>query len=258
MELSAEELRVLCCLIEKSHTTPDHYPLTTNALVSACNQKTSRDPVVNYGTNQVDQIMQQLRFNGWARTVRTSGGRTNKHKHVIDEKLGLTERQQALVAVLGLRGPQSPGELKARTERYVEFDSFGDIVDELEALADRDVPLVRNIGTRPGQSQPRWIQLLDGGGGHEADGRQPVHGAAVGNGDDGTTAGVLAPGGGVTHAGGSPTQPPSAPSGTADRTGFSPHVDPGVIAELRSELRDVRRRLDAAEARIDELESGQN
>lgn len=250
MELSAEELRVLCCLIEKSHTTPDQYPLTTNALVNACNQKTSRDPVVDYGTNQVDQIMQQLRFNGWARTIRTSGGRTNKHKHVIDEKLGLTDRQQALVAVLGLRGPQSPGELKTRTERYVEFDSFADVVDELEALADRDAPLVRNSGTQPGQSQPRWIQLLGGGADHEPHGREPIHGGAIGHGDNGTPAGFDAP---VRAADDGP-HPPVA----VERVRSSMAVDSGVIAELRSELRDVTRRLDAAEARIDELESGQN
>ncbi len=249
MELSAEELRVLCCLIEKSHTTPEHYPLTTNALVIACNQKTSRDPVVNYGTNQVDQVMQQLRADGWARTIRTSGGRTNKHKHVIDEKLGLTDRQQALVAVLGLRGPQSPGELKTRTERYVAFDSFADVVGELEVLADRDVPLVHNIGTRPGQSQPRWIQLLGDGGAHDGDGRPPINGYVAANGGDGTAPGNDAPG---RHL-----EPTRTPTVSAAHT--SPvAIESAVVTELRSELRDVKRRLDAAEARIDELEAGQN
>jgi uncharacterized protein YceH (UPF0502 family) len=249
MELSAEELRVLCCLIEKSHTTPEHYPLTTNALVTACNQKTSRDPVVDYGTNQVDQVMQQLRADGWARTIRTSGGRTNKHKHVIDEKLGLTDHQQALVAVLGLRGPQSPGELKTRTERYVEFDSFDAVVAELEFLADRDVPLVRNIGIRPGQSQPRWIQLVGGGGGHDGDGRPPVNADVAADGGDGAASANDAPTGDL--------EPPRTPTVSAGHTGPAA-IDSAVVAELRSELRGVKRRLDAAEARIDELEAGQN
>lgn len=248
MELSAEEIRVLCCLIEKSHTTPDQYPLTTNALVNACNQKTSRDPVVHYGTNQVDRVMQQLRAEGWARTVRTSGSRTNKHKHVIDEKLGLTDRQQALVAVLGLRGPQSPGELKTRTERYVEFESFADVVDELEALAGRDVPLVRNIGAQPGQSQPRWIQLLGVEGGHEGDRDETVHGNATGLGVAGTMSTGTAESGSVVR--------PGPISVALDGDGVSGSASPAMIAELQSQLREVKRRLDAAEVRITELERG--
>ncbi len=160
MDLTAEELRVLCVLVEKSFTTPEQYPLTTNALVTGCNQRTSRDPVVAYSTSEVDGVMQSLRTTGWARTVRMTGSRTNKHKHVVAEKLPINDSQLALLAVLGLRGPQSPGELKTRTERYVGFESFGEVVDELESMAVMEIPLVRNIGTRPGQSQDRWVQLV--------------------------------------------------------------------------------------------------
>lgn len=160
MKLTAEELRVLCVLVEKSYTTPDQYPMTTNALVIGCNQRTSRDPVVSYTAGEVDATMQNLRASGWARTVRMTGSRTNKHKHVVTEQLPVNDEQLALLAVLGLRGAQSPGELKTRTERYVGFESFGDVVDQLEAMAGMADPLVRNVGTRSGQSQDRWIHLL--------------------------------------------------------------------------------------------------
>lgn len=158
--LNAEELRVLAALIEKSHTTPDQYPLSSNALTSACNQKSSRDPVVEYSTQQVDQTLQLLRDAGWVRMIRGKGNRTFKHRHIVDEKLALTVPQQAVFAVLALRGPQSPGELKTRTERYHPFEDLDDVERVLQALADGPNPLVRNVGRASGQSQDRWIQLL--------------------------------------------------------------------------------------------------
>lgn len=158
--LSAEELRVLACLVEKSHTTPDQYPMSTNAVVAACNQKTSREPVVDYSAPLVDRTMQLLRDGGWARSIRASGNRTFKHRHVIDERLGLTTSEQAVIAVLALRGPQSPGELKTRTERYHPFADPAEVESVLERLAGGEQPLARNLGRGPGQSQDRWIQLL--------------------------------------------------------------------------------------------------
>lgn len=158
--LNAEELRVLAALIEKSHTTPDQYPLSSNALTSACNQKSSRDPVVDYSTQLVDQTLQLLRDAGWVRMIRGKGNRTFKHRHIVDEKLALTVPQQAVFAVLALRGPQSPGELKTRTERYHDFEDLDDVERVLQALADGADPLVRNIGRAPGQGQDRWIQLV--------------------------------------------------------------------------------------------------
>lgn len=170
--LGEEELRVLACLVEKSFTTPDQYPLTTNSLTNACNQKTSREPVVDYSPQLVDRTMLSLRDGGWARSVRGTGNRAFKHKHVIDERLGVTEPEQAVLAVLALRGPQSAGELCTRTERYAVFaadrdEAFAALEETLSALAAREVPLVRNVGRASGQSQDRWIQLLDGGVGAE-------------------------------------------------------------------------------------------
>lgn len=165
---------MLACLVEKANTTPEQYPLSTNALVAACNQKTSREPVVDYSSALVDQTMQLLRDGGWARSVRGSGDRAFKHKHVIDEQLGLDRAAQAVWAVLALRGPQSAGELKTRTSRHHPFDDLSEVEEVLRRLAAREVPLATNVGRRSGQSQDRWIQLLGPVGDDEAGGR-PDH-----------------------------------------------------------------------------------
>lgn len=158
MELTAEELRVLGALIEKEATTPDQYPLSTNALTNACNQKTSRDPVVSYDQRTVSETMLLLRPAGLARTI--ISGRTEKHRHVLDEALGLDRGELAVLAVLMLRGAQTPGELRTRTERAHGFASADDVEAVLQGLAARDVPIVRNLGRGPGQSQDRWQHLL--------------------------------------------------------------------------------------------------
>ncbi len=161
MQLTDEEIRVLGCLIEKAATTPDQYPLSTNALVNACNQKSSREPVVDYSERVVTEALLLLRPAGLARTV-TGGGRVVKHRHVLDEAWGLDPRQLAVVAVLALRGPQTPGELRTRTERYVGFGSLAEVDDVLRSLAARPEPLVVDLGRGPGQSQNRWTHLLGG------------------------------------------------------------------------------------------------
>jgi len=163
MEFTAEELRVLGCLIEKQATTPDHYPLSTNALVMACNQKSNRDPVTDYSERTVMDAMLLVRQKGLARM--NSSGRTDKHRHILDEALGLDRDQLALLAVMMLRGPQSAGELKTRTERYptsqgTGFESTDDIEAVLARLAEGADPFVANIGRASGQSQDRWAHLL--------------------------------------------------------------------------------------------------
>ncbi len=161
MELSVIEIRVLAALVEKDRTTPDSYPLSTNALVAACNQKTSRDPVMSLSASDVDDAMKSLRLNEWARTVKGTGDRSYKHRHLLPEKLSLDDEQTALLAVLMLRGAQSPGELKTRTERYIGFDDLHTIERALGHLAARDVPLVVNVGRKSGQSQDRWMHLMN-------------------------------------------------------------------------------------------------
>ncbi len=163
MELTVEELRVLGCLIEKQATTPDQYPLSTNALVNACNQKSNREPVTDYSERTVLDAMLLVRQKGLARM--NSSGRTDKHRHILDDALGLDHDQLALLAVMMLRGPQSAGELKTRTERYptsqgAGFESIDDIEAVLARLADGVDPFAVNIGRASGQSQDRWAHLL--------------------------------------------------------------------------------------------------
>ena len=159
MELTPEQVRVLGCLVEKERTTPDLYPLSSNALVAACNQRSSRDPVVSYDDRVVDQAMLELRQLGLARTVRPTGTRGHKHRHVLHEAWHLDDEELAVLAVLMLRGPQTPGELRTRTERYVELD-MATVETVLARLAERDPPLAVNLGRRPGQSQDRWTHVL--------------------------------------------------------------------------------------------------
>jgi uncharacterized protein YceH (UPF0502 family) len=163
MELTAEELRVLGCLIEKQATTPDHYPLSTNALVNACNQKSNREPVADYSERTVMDAMLLVRQKGLARM--NSSGRTDKHRHILGDALGLDRDQLALLAVMMLRGPQSAGELKTRTERYstsqgTGFESIDDIEAVLARLAEGVDPFTAKIGRASGQSQDRWAHLL--------------------------------------------------------------------------------------------------
>jgi uncharacterized protein len=162
VELTAEQSRVLASLIEKGATTPDSYPLTSNALTSACNQSTSREPVVHYSERDVDAVMLQLRELKLARTVTGSGHRVGKHKHIVDEALGLDGRELAVLAVLMLRGPQTVNEITTRTERYAD-GPHGDaaIVNAvIDHLAGRSTPLVRRLERSPGEREPRVAQLL--------------------------------------------------------------------------------------------------
>lgn len=158
IELSAEEARVLGALMEKAVTTPDNYPLSVNALINACNQSTNRDPIVSYDEATVERVLESLREKGVSRRVRATGQRVVKHRHVVDEALQLTVPEFTLLGVLLLRGAQTPGELKQRSERWHTFRSLDDIEETLQRLADRD--FVRQLPRRPGQKESRWITLV--------------------------------------------------------------------------------------------------
>ena len=161
MDADAVEIRVLGCLIEKQRTTPDIYPLSLNALRLACNQSTNRDPVVDYDEPTIRQALDRLDRKRWARLASGPGSRTAKFRHLLSETLELSGAEISLLAVLMLRGPQTPGELKQRSERLHSFDSTVELDETLRQLAGRD--LVRNIGRRPGQKEDRWEQLLGEG-----------------------------------------------------------------------------------------------
>jgi uncharacterized protein YceH (UPF0502 family) len=155
----AVELRVLGCLIEKQRTTPEQYPLSLNALRLACNQSTNREPVVDYDEATVREAAQRLSRRGWARLA-SRGGRAVKYRHLFGEALGLDEAEVSLLAVLMLRGPQTPGELKQRTERLHRFEGLGGVHETLERLIERGQ--VVDTGRRPGQKENRYAHTLGG------------------------------------------------------------------------------------------------
>ncbi len=158
MPPNRHELRVLGCLIEKQRTTPDAYPLSVNALRLACNQSTNRDPVVDWDESTVRTAAQRLGERGWARFTSGAGSRAAKYRHVFDAALGLSPGETALLAVLMLRGAQTPGELKTRTDRMHGFDSLAEVQSVLEDLIGRE--LVAAQPRRPGQKEQRYVQLL--------------------------------------------------------------------------------------------------
>src|SRR5688500_16781907 len=139
MEPSPVEIRVLGSLIEKQRTTPDQYPLSINALRLACNQTTNRAPVVEYGAADAQGALQRLRQRGWTRYASAQGSRTAKYRHLLDEALGLARDQMAVLGVLMLRGPQTPGELKQRAERMHPFGGLAEVEETLDRLIAREL-----------------------------------------------------------------------------------------------------------------------
>jgi uncharacterized protein YceH (UPF0502 family) len=162
MEPDEVEIRVVGCLVEKQRTTPDAYPLSLNALRLACNQSTNRDPVVEYDEATVSEALRRLALRGWTRLTSGAGSRARKYRHLLPEALGVSDEELALLAVLMLRGPQTPGELKQRAERLHSFPELGAVQETLERLLERE--LVVRHPRRPGQKEDRYQQVLGGGG----------------------------------------------------------------------------------------------
>jgi uncharacterized protein len=157
-ELTAQEQRVLGCLIEKRWTTPDQYPLSLNGLRLACNQTTNRDPVVDYDEITIRDAAERLSRYGLARLASGHGSRATKYRHLADEALGLGREELAVLAVLLLRGPQTPGELKGRTERMAQLSTLEEVERVVEELEDRGYAL--RLERRPGQKEERFAHLL--------------------------------------------------------------------------------------------------
>jgi uncharacterized protein len=160
VDADAVEIRVLGCLIEKQRTTPDVYPLSLNSLRLACNQSTNRDPVVEYDERTIRSALERLDRKRWARLASGRGSRAVKFRHLLDETLGLDGAELSLLAVLMLRGSQTSGELKQRSERLQSFASSASVEETLERLAGRE--LAQRLERRPGQKEERWVQLLGG------------------------------------------------------------------------------------------------
>jgi len=208
-------------------TTPQQYPLTINSLLTACNQTSNREPVVSYDEGTVQSALDELREQRLIRLVLPSHGRSVvRYRHVLDEALGLDDRQCAILAVLLLRGPQTVGELRTRTERMAHFDGLAEVQHELDLLHERDEPLATNLGRRPGQKEERWTSpLVDTGD------RDPVPSAEIG----------------VASS-------PSAESDAGDVGVVTPHGPTGdlraEVAGLRSEVAVLRRELQELRASL--------
>jgi uncharacterized protein YceH (UPF0502 family) len=167
MEPDAVEIRVVGCLIEKQRTTPDVYPLTVNALRLACNQSTNRDPVVDYDDATIRGGLDRLVQRKWATLASWSNRRAMKYRHTLDRTLELDDAEISLLCVLMLRGAQTPGELRARTERLHRFAGAQELDETIRRLIDRG--LVERLERRPGQREERYRQLLGGEMGEQAD-----------------------------------------------------------------------------------------
>ncbi len=158
LDLSESEVRVLGCLLEKQRTTPDVYPLTLNALRLACNQLTNRDPVLDYGEDVVRDALHKLERRGFVRLASGAGSRAQKYRHLLAEAMPLSGAEQAVIAVLMLRGPQTPGELKQRTDRSFRFADLNEVARTLQSLIERG--LIQRLERRPGHKEERFAQLL--------------------------------------------------------------------------------------------------
>jgi uncharacterized protein len=160
--LTEAEVRVLGSLMEKESTTPDYYPLSLNALVNACNQKSNRDPVLSLDENAVREALDGLNRRGLAGATSTAESRVTKFEHRMGEAFNLGRRESALLCVLLLRGPQTPGELRSRTERMHRFDDLGEVQSTLQHLIQFDPPLAKMLPRQPGTKEARYVQLLSG------------------------------------------------------------------------------------------------
>jgi uncharacterized protein len=159
--LNATEARVLGALVEKEITTPEYYPLSLNALVNACNQKNNREPVMNLDEDAVREALRGLEEDGLAGPSR-SDSRVTKYEHHLQEVFNFTRSETALLCALLLRGPQTPGELRGRTERMYRFEAIEEVLGTLQKLMQREPPLVKPLPRQPGTKETRYAHLLSG------------------------------------------------------------------------------------------------
>ena len=162
LQLTDVEARVLGALIEKDITTPDYYPLSLNALVNACNQKNNREPVMNLDENAVRDALSSLQEKRLAGPAGGADSRVTKYEHRLQEVFNFDRRETALVCVLLLRGAQTPGELRGRTERMYRFETLDDVQSGLQKLMDRQPPLARVLPRQPGTKESRYMHLFSG------------------------------------------------------------------------------------------------
>ncbi len=162
IKLTTAEARVLGALVEKEVTTPEYYPLTLNALINACNQRSNREPVMALDEDDARQALHGLENKGLAGRARSADGRVTKYEHWLGEAFNFNRAETALMCVLLLRGPQTPGELRGRTERLHEFSEISDVLAGLQKLMEREPALVAVLPRQPGTKEARYAHLLSG------------------------------------------------------------------------------------------------
>jgi len=160
--LTPTQARVLGALVEKEVTTPDYYPLSLNALINACNQRSNREPVMNLDEDDVRQALHGLEAKGLGGRARNADGRVTKYEHWLGEAFNFSRAETALLCVLLLRGPQTPGELRGRTERLHTFEEITDVLAGIQKLMDREPPLAAVLPRQPGTKEARYAHLLSG------------------------------------------------------------------------------------------------
>jgi uncharacterized protein len=217
LRLTPAECRVLGALIEKEITTPEYYPLSLNALINACNQRSNREPVMDLDEEVVRQALHGLEDDGLAGRARSADGRVTKYEHWLGEAFNFSRAETALICVLLLRGPQTPGELRGRTERMHRFDEISDVLSGLQKLTEREPSLVVMLARQPGTKESRYAHLLSG----------PVDAAAL--------------------------TPPNAAPLYASASSGEPGEQDGRIAQLEATVAQLRADLDALKKRIDDL-----
>jgi uncharacterized protein YceH (UPF0502 family) len=227
MDLTPAEIRVLGCLVEKQRTTPDYYPLTLNALRAACNQSTNRDPVVAYDEATIRDAITRLNRRRWARLSSGAGSRTSKYRHLLEDSLARAPDELAILCVLMLRGAQTPGELKQRSDRMHPFADLAAVHETLVRLIGRE--LVEELPRRPGQKEERYAHRLS-----DDDAPEPAPVSVV-------TADAT-PAAPVVRAPGRPM--PSAPEAERVELPLPERVArlEAEVAQLRAELRALRGR----------------
>ena len=214
LRLTRVEARVLGALIEKEVTTPEYYPMSLNGLINACNQRSNREPVMDLDEDAVRQALHGLEDDGLAGRARSADGRVTKYEHWLGEAFNFSRAETALVCVLLLRGPQTPGELRGRTERMHRFDEISDVLAGLQKLMERETPLAVMLPRQPGTKESRYAHLLSG----------PVEAAA--------TAPLTAP-----------SYAPSSSGEPADQDGRIAQLE-AIVAQLRSEFEELKKRFD--------------
>lgn len=224
LELSPEQIRVLGCLLEKQRTTPDAYPLSLNALRLACNQSTNREPVVDYDDATLRDALHRLERRGLVRLASGAGSRASKYRHLLAERLPMDRAEEAVLCVLMLRGPQTPGELKQRGERIHPFAGLDEVTATLERLIERG--LAERLARRPGQKEERYRELL---------------GAEAEEGDAAEELALRAP----EHASPARENGGGAGNGAEDGEGLAGEGLADRVTRLEREIAELRARLDA-------------